>query len=188
MYTFDGIILEKQILREKQIRITVLTKEYGKITVWSKKALTGVDIGDIARLIVKRDKSTNTLKNIQVTHYLIRKKWQFETLYAFLTLIKTLSFCTAEEDISATLFEDYATILKNIDTITLDQCLLFRMRIFKELGSLNPQFFENDAVLRYMYQHINSTPLLRILHAKPLEKKHRDIIEKSNQFAFSAFV
>lgn len=189
MYTFDAIILEKNILREKQIRIVVLTKEYGKITLWHKKHITGVDIGDIARVVVRRENSMNYIKSIDTKLYLIHKKWNYNSLFSFLSLIKTLRFCVASEESSSQIFSDYERVLRIMgDSISLDCCQLLQMRIFKHLGSLNPDFFQEDAVLRYMYQKITETPLERILKAQPLQSHHKEIIEKSNLFSLSSFL
>ncbi|MBB1554135.1 hypothetical protein HG442_001845 [Candidatus Gracilibacteria bacterium] len=189
MYTFDAIILEKNILREKQIRIVVLTKEYGKITLWHKKQITGVDIGDIARVVVRRENSMNYIKSIDTKLYLIHKNWNYNSLFSFLSLIKTLRFCVASEESSSQIFSDYECVLRITgDSISLDCCQLLQMRIFKHLGSLNPDFFQEDAILRYMYQKITETPLDRILKAQPLQSHHKEIIEKSNLFSLSTFL
>lgn len=74
------------------------------------------------------------------------------------------------------------------ESITLDSIDLIQMRIFKLLGSLNPDFFQEDSVLRYMYQKITETPLERILNSQPLKSHHKKIIEKSNHFSFSTFL
>lgn len=188
MYKFDAIILEKNILREKHIRIVVLSRDYGKITVWSKKPINGVDIWDIAQLVVKRDNNINTLKSISSKHYIINKSWNFESIYTFLTLIKTLSFCTAESEIASHIFDDYKTTISTLDSIQIDHCLLLHMRIFHYLWSLNSAFFEKDPILYYMYQNIATAPIAKILQTKPLKDAHRNAIEKSNQFSFSTFL
>lgn len=189
MYTFNAIILEKQILREKHIRIVVLTKEYGRITLWYRKQLTGVDIGDIARIVVRRENTMNIVKNIETKEYLIRKKWDYETLFTFLSLLNTLKICTADEDASPELYNDYENTLKIMgESISVEACLLLQMRIFKRLGSLNPDFFQEDAILRYMYAKISSTPLERILKHQNIKHEHRDIIQKSNLFSLSTFI
>lgn len=189
MYTFDIIILEKNIIREKQIRIVALSKEYGKITLWYKKQLTGVDIGDIARVVVRRDNSVNHIKTIDTKLFLLNKKWTYDSLFAFLSLLKTLKFCIPNEDISSQIFVDYENTLRNMtESISLDACNLLQMRIFKNLGSLNPEFFQRDAILRYIYNNISETPLERILRAQPLRDEHRAIIEKSNLFSLATFL
>lgn len=188
MYTFDAIILEKQALQEKKIRITVLSKDFGKITVWSHKPVNGADIGDIAQIVLKRNNNINTLRSISTKSYLINKNWDFSTLYAFLYIVKTLSFCTNDEQSATAIFCDYQTTIRTQKNITLDQCLLLHMRIFRHLGSLNPKFFDNDPALRYIYQHITTTPLQKILCAKPLKETHKITIQKANQFSFSVFL
>lgn len=189
MYTFDVIILEKNIIREKNIRIVVLSKDFGKITLWYKKQLTGVDIGDIARVVVKRENSLNIAKSIETRHYLMSKKWNFETLFAFLSLLKTIKICTADEDVVPQIFSDYEKSLKNFsEDFSLDAILLFEMRLFKHLGSLNPDFFKGDQVLHYIYEKISLTPLEKILKSQKLQEKHKKIIEKSNLFSLSTFL
>ncbi len=114
MYTFDAIILEKNIIREKQIRLVVLTKDYGKITLWYHKQLTGVDIGDIARIVARREKSVNYIRTIETKKYLLSKKWNYETLFSFLTLLKIFKICIASDEGSAQIFTDYEKILQNM--------------------------------------------------------------------------
>ena len=112
MYTFNAIILEKNVIREKHIRIIVLSKEYGKITLWYYKQLTGVDIGDIARFVVKRDKSINIIKNIDTKKHLLGNKWNYETLIHFLELLKILKVCTMEDSNIPHIYNDYENIFK----------------------------------------------------------------------------
>lgn len=189
MYTFDAIILEKNIIREKHIRVVVLTGEYGKITLWYNKQLTGVDIGDIARIVVRRDNAVNHIKSIDTKKYLMAKKWNYDSLFAFLMLLKTIKNCVLSEDVSSLVFADYKKTIDAMgDEISSDCSLLLQMRIFKQLGSLNPDFFQKDSVLWYMYEKITSTPLEKILRSQPLKSHHKEIIEKSNYFSLSTFL
>lgn len=188
MYTFDAVILEKTIVREKNIRLVVLSKDYWKITIWYKKQLTGVDLGDIARIIVKREWSINIAKTIETKYYLMAKKWNFETLFAFLSLLKTIKVCTADEDSAEKIYTDYEKSLKFFsENFSIDSILLLEMRLFKHLGSLNPDFFQSDAVLEYIYNKISTTPLEKILKSQKLQNKHQEIIKKSNLFSLSTF-
>lgn len=188
MYTFDAIILEKHILSEKNIRIVVLTQDYGKITLWHKKPITGVDIGDIARVVIRREQSVNRIKSIESRLHLIQKKWTYSTLFAFLEVIKTLKLCTADQDAAPQIFADYQkTLLTMGDCISCDHCQLLQMRIFKHLGSLNPDFFSGDVILEYMYRHIAHTPLERILQSQSLKAHHADAITRANLFSLSLF-
>lgn len=121
--------------------------------------------------------------------YLMHKQWTYETLFAFLSLIKTLHFCIASEESAARIFTDYKkTIFLMDNMISSDACRLLQMRIFKHLGSLNPEFFQNDKILKYMYDNISHTPLERILKVQPLKTEHKNIIEKSNLFSLSTFL
>lgn len=189
MYTFDAIVLEKTIIREKNIRVVVFTRDYGKVTIWYKKQLTGVDIGDIARVVIKRENAINIAKSIETKHYLMSKKWTFETLFAFLCLLKTIKLCTADEVLSPQIFDDYEKSLKIFsENFSLNAILLFEMRLFKNLGSLNPDFFREDKILSYIYDKISSTPLERILKSQKLQENHQEIIKKSNLFSLSTFL
>lgn len=189
MYTFDAIILEKKIIKEKQIKLTVLSEEYGKITLWHKKPITWIDLGDIARIIIKRDKWANHIRNIEWKLHLINKHWDYENLIAFLGIVKILKNCIAESDIYPNIFKDYKNIIENMwERIEKHQCLLLQMRFFKYLWTLNPDFFENDKILNYIYQNINKTPISKILQSKKLEENHLNTIEKSNLFSISNFI
>lgn len=157
--------------------------------MWHNKQLSGVDIGDIARIVVRRENSINRIKSIETKYYLMTKKWNFASLFGFLNILKTLKYCIATEDVATHIFSDYEKILKNMgDEISSDVCELLQMRIFKNLGSLNPDFFKDDKILHYMYEKISETPLERILKTQPLKDSHRNIIEKSNLFSFSTFL
>lgn len=189
MYTFDAIILEKQFIREKHIRIVVLSKEYGRITLWHKKQLTGIDLWDIARIVVSRNNGVNNIKSIAWKIHVIHKKWSYDNLIAFLTILKILKYCTVDSDMYPQIFSDYEGVLKWMwDSISLDCCSLLQMRIFKHLWSLNPDFFAQDSVLQYVYDNISSTPLEKILKSQPLRSDHKTIIERSNLFSFSTFL
>lgn len=189
MYTFEAIILEKKIIKEKQIKLTVLSAEYGKITLWHKKPITGIDLGDIAKIIVKRDNWTNHIRTIEWKLHLINKHWDYENLIAFLGIVKILKICIAESDTYPNIFKDYKNIIENMGTrIEKHQCLLLQMRFFKYLWTLNPEFFEKDKILNYIYQNITQTPISRILQSKKLEENHINTIEKSNLFSISNFI
>lgn len=188
MYTFDAIILEKKIISEKKIQLITFTKEYGKITLWSYKQITGVDIWDIARIVMRRKESVNVIASIETKEYLAKKSWNFNALYSFLWAIKTLDICIAPEQLYPQIFHDYNFTLKqNTNKITEDYIELFLMRVFKQLGSLSPTFFEGDAVLQYMYTNISKTPIEKIIASKPLKQEYKETIKSSNLFALSVF-
>ena len=105
MYTFDAIILEKNILREKTDSYCCTHEGIWKNHfVAQKNIFTGVDIGDIARVVVRRENSMNYIKSIDTKLYLIHKKWNYNSLFSFLSLIKTLRFCVASEESSSQIF------------------------------------------------------------------------------------
>ncbi len=54
------------------------------------------------------------------------------------------------------------------------------MRILKALGSMDPEIFEDDIILRYIYEHISHTPLERVLSASNVKNDHITKIQKIN--------
>lgn len=189
MYTFEAIILEKKIIKEKQIKITVLSSEYGKIVLWTKKYITWIDIWDVVKVIVKRDKWINYIRNIESKFHLINKKWNYENLISFLWIIKILKYCIAESDIYPNIFEDYKNTIKSMwNKIEKYHCLLLQMRFFKYLWTLNPDFFTNDPILKYIYTNINKVSIEKILESKELKDNQLKMVEKSNLFSISNFI
>lgn len=67
MYRFPAIILSITRIRDNNTRIVLLSREYGKITGWwNKKNITGIDIGDIAEVLISREGTKNTIKNVDI--------------------------------------------------------------------------------------------------------------------------
>ncbi|PID83969.1 hypothetical protein CSB09_03575 [Candidatus Gracilibacteria bacterium] len=188
MYRIQAIILDKKKIREKQMHITLFSREYGKISVWYYKKHFSGDIGDIISCIVERKTTINTVKSYQIKNHLIRKKWTYAPLLQFLCIVKSIDQAFADYDTAEYIYDDYTTALKATpEQISYDQSLLLQMRILKYTGLLDPNFFSNDPVLEYMYKQITKTPLERILKTKPLKKTWQSTIEKSNLYTLSEF-
>lgn len=185
MYTLEAIVLNILQVQDKKYRLILFTREYGRITAWWYKSLSGMDIGDIAEVVIERKETLNTIKSFHTKFFLINKTWCYESLFQFLTLINILKEGIHDQEVYPKIFDDYRGIIEHIHTPESSQCLLFQMRILKQLGYVDQKFFTQDAVLQYIYTHITLSPLQKIIHSKPLTQEHKHIIHTSNLYALS---
>lgn len=185
MYTFDAIILDIFHIQDKKYRLILFSREFGRISAWWYKSLSGVDIGDIAQIVIERKETINRIKSIHTRHFLIQKEWTYESLFQFLHTLSVLKNCIHDGESYPRIFDDYAHIVKTLSCLSQNQCLLFEMRILRQLGYLDPSFYQHDSILAYIYQNINSSPLQKILQAKPLKAEHAHIIHTSHLHALS---
>lgn len=177
-------------MNEKSTRLVLFTEEYWRVSAWYKKKseLSWVDLGDVVQVCIERKEKINIIKSIDIKQYLGNKEWTYTSLMSFMYVIRILLRCTAEFDIQPNLFRDYCSTLKCMHTcISEDASILIQMRFLKELWSLNPTFFETDALMRYIYSEIDTTPIQKLIASKPLQDKHKDIVIRSNWYAMELF-
>ncbi len=100
MSTFktSGIVIKKSQINEKQEMLVIFSKEFGKITVFSKinKKEKMLDLGSIFNFEaqVKNDVSVTDMKNITLLHQFEYTSWNYEMLVEFMELLKILyDFC-----------------------------------------------------------------------------------------------
>jgi len=186
MYTLDAIILDIQSIRDKQVRLVLFTREYGKISAWIYKNISGVDIGDIAHVVIERRESINRIRHIESRYFIGKKRWTYAPLISFLEILKTLYHHTSDEDIHMHIFDDYLVLLQDVTACTEeDHSLLVQTRFLKMLGSLDPQFFHASRVLQYIYNTISTTPLERILASRALHEEEKKILRAAHLHAQS---
>ncbi len=80
------------------------------------------------------------------------------------------------------LYEDISTFIRYglVETLTSSHYIIFQMRIIKSLGSMDPDIFETDQVLKYIYENISHTPLERILSSSNIKNEHIHTIQQIN--------
>jgi recombinational DNA repair protein (RecF pathway) len=100
MSTFktSGIVIQKSQINEKQEMFVIFSKEFGKITVFSKinKKEKMLDLGSIFNFEaqVKNEKSVTDMKNITLLYQFEYTSWNYEMLIEFMELLKILyDFC-----------------------------------------------------------------------------------------------
>ena len=89
MFRTHAIVLYIQKIRDNQKRIILFSRDYGKITCWSKKNVLP-DIGNIVSVVIERRGNENHIKTIDTIDSLGDTFENYEQVYNFLTLIETL--------------------------------------------------------------------------------------------------
>ena len=151
MYRFKAIILNITKIRDNNTRIVMISSEYWKITGWwNKKNITGIDLWDIVEVLISRESSRNTIKGVDLLTSWWNKDWDYSKILSFLEILKPYHYS------------------------------IFQMRILKSLGTMDPEIIWDDAILRYIYQHISHTPLERILWSSNIKNNHITKIQQIN--------
>jgi hypothetical protein len=161
----------------------LLSREYGKITAWwNKKNVTGIDIGDIADILLSREWGKNTLKSVDIKVHGWSKWWQYDRIIAFLETIHIVGKMGMEWQESRWLYEDLSRCIQigKTQDMSISQYTIFQMRILKSLGVMNGERFTRDSILRYIYENVSHTPLERVLLASPLKMEHLTEIRMAN--------
>jgi hypothetical protein len=183
VYKFPAVILSVSKIRDNTTRIVLLSREYGKITAWwNKKNVTGIDIGDIAEVLLSREWGKNTLKSVDIKVHGWSKWWWYDRIIAFLETIQIVGKMGMEWQESRWLYEDLSRCIQigKTQDMSISQYTIFQMRILKSLGVMNQERFRGDSVLRYIYENISHTPLERVLLASPLKIEHLTEIRMAN--------
>ncbi len=183
MYRFPAIILSITKIRDNNTRIVLLSREYGKITGWwNKKNITGIDIGDIVEVLISREGTKNTIKNIDIKIHAWNKWWNYERIIGFLETMHIANKMSLDGHESQSLYDDmYECIsLGSRQDMTHAQYTIFQMRILKSLGSMDRSILWDDTILMYIYDNISHTPLERILSASNIKRDHINKIQQIN--------
>lgn len=182
MYRFRAIILNITRIRDNSTRIVMMTREYWKITGWwNKKNITGIDLWDVIEVIISREGTKNSIKNLDLVTSWWNRDWNYLQISYFLKTLKTISQISIEGQECTVLYDDTYFLIRYGLKNPMTQChySIFQMRILKSLGSMNPELFANDPVLNYIYNNISTTPLERILSAN-IKNIHIETIEQIN--------
>ncbi len=183
MYKFQAVILNITKIRDNNTRIVMMSEEYWKITGWwNKKNISGIDLGDIIEVLLSREWSKNTIKNIDIKTSGWSKNWNYSRIYSFMETLHILNKVSIDGMDCRKLYEDITFFIKyGINKeMTLFHYVAFQMRILKSLGSMDPNMFSWDPILEYIYNNISHTPLERIFGSKNIKIDHIEKIQKIN--------
>ncbi len=183
MYKFRAIILNITKIRDNNTRFVMISIEYWKITGWwNKKNITGIDLWDIVEVLVDRQGSKNTIKNIDIITSWWNKDWDYTSILLFLETLSIINKITIDWTDCRLLYEDTATFIDYWHrwNMKLYHYAIFQMRILKALGSMDPNMVGDDIILNYIYQNISHTPLERILASSNIKNEAISKIQKIN--------
>jgi hypothetical protein len=107
VFKTEAIILSIDTIRDNNIRIVVLTKEYGKISCWYKKKQFSHDIGDIVFLIIERTAGTNTVKYTENIMSPREESWNYAKITTFLESLALMHTLLPEMSPYLSVFQDY---------------------------------------------------------------------------------
>lgn len=133
MYTLEAIILDIFHVQDKKYRLILFTREYGRISAWWHKSLSGVDLGDVARIVIERKETMNRIRSFETKHFLIQKKWQYSSLIQTLQILNIFKKGIQEQEIYPHIFDDYMKFIQHPLSPNIDVCLLLQMRTLKYL-------------------------------------------------------
>jgi recombinational DNA repair protein (RecF pathway) len=183
VFRFQAIILRISHIHEQKTYIVLLSQEYGRCTSWwNKKNISGFDIGDIVEVFIHRDGSVNIIKNMELKLSAWDHCSSYEQIIGFLETIKIISHISIESGWANEVFTETMKLIRFRDKNTIEQLhyTLFQMRILKQAWFLDESRFQSSPVLRYMYSHITTTPLEKILTTRNVSTSDISIIHDSN--------
>lgn len=182
MFRSQVIVLYIQKIRDDRTRLILFSKEYGKITCWSKKQVLS-DIGNIANILIERKWWENYLKSIDTVVSLDSKLQSYDEISHFLDMIRTLYRLLPDSAEQRWLYDDIHELIytfqtreilninKNIFSIwNIQLFILIHIRILKKLGFLNQWLFHGSDILKYIYLHIEKKLIQEIAEGKSLEQ------------------
>lgn len=181
MFRSQVIVLYIQKIRDDRTRLILFSKEYGKITCWSKKQVL-TDIGNIANILVERKWWENQLKSIDTIGSLDAILGSYDEVRHFLDILWALYKLLPESAEQRSLYDDIYWLIRifpsrksldidaNIFSIwNIQLFILIHIRILKKLWFLNQWLFEESDILKYVYEHIEKKMIQEIALAKSLE-------------------
>ncbi len=186
MFKTEAIILSIDTVRDNNIRIVVLAKEYGKISCWYKKKQFPHDIGDIIFLTVERNNSTNTIKYTESVMSPREESWNYTKITTFLESLALMYTLLPEMSPYLSVFQDYRWLLLHMQsrtTLHAHHYLLFQFRVLRTLGYIGAEGLHGAVVPLYIFEHVLTTPLTQLLSAKVLRDTDARTIEIANKEA-----
>ena len=190
MFRSQVIVLYIQKIRDDRTRLILFSKEYGRITCWSKKQVLS-DIGNIASVLMERKWRENYLKSIDTIVSVDLMLESYEEISHFLDMIKTLYNLLPESVEQRWLYDDIHELLRifpdrrilnmrqEIFSIwNIQLFILIHIRILKKLGFLNQWLFHGSDILEYIYHHVEKKLIREIIDGKSLEQNLIESLKK----------
>ena len=190
MFRSQVIVLYIQKIRDDRTRLILFSKEYGRITCWSKKQVLS-DIGNIASVLMERKWRENYLKSIDTIVSVDLMLESYEEISHFLDMIKTLYNLLPESVEQRWLYDDIHELLRifpdrrilnmrqEIFSIwNIQLFILIHIRILKKLGFLNQWLFHGSDILEYIYHHVEKKLIREIVDGKSLEQNLIESLKK----------
>ena len=190
MFRSQVIVLYIQKIRDDRTRLILFSKEYGRITCWSKKQVLS-DIGNIASVLMERKWRENYLKSIDTIVSVDLMLESYEEISHFLDMIKTLYNLLPESVEQRWLYDDIHELLRifpdrrilnmrqEIFSIwNIQLFILIHIRILKKLGFLNQWLFHGSDILQYIYHHVEKKLIREIVDGKSLEQNLIESLKK----------
>ena len=190
MFRSQVIVLYIQKIRDDRTRLILFSKEYGRITCWSKKQVLS-DIGNIASVLMERKWRENYLKSIDTIVSVDLMLESYEEISHFLDMIKTLYNLLPESVEQRWLYDDIHELLRifpdrrilnmrqEIFSIwNIQLFILIHIRILKKLGFLNQWLFHGSDILQYIYHHVEKKLIREIADGKSLEQNLIESLKK----------
>ena len=190
MFRSQVIVLYIQKIRDDRTRLILFSKEYGRITCWSKKQVLS-DIGNIASVLMERKWRENYLKSIDTIVSVDLMLESYEEISHFLDMIKTLYNLLPESVEQRWLYDDIHELLRifpdrrmlnmrqEIFSIwNIQLFILIHIRILKKLGFLNQWLFHGSDILQYIYHHVEKKLIREIIDGKSLEQNLIESLKK----------
>ncbi len=187
MFKTEAIILFIEVIRDNNIRIILLTKEFGKVSCWYKKKQFLYDIGDIVFVILERNNSINLIKHIESKNSPREEHWTYAKISIFLENLSMMYELLPEESPYETVFQDYRWLLihmQSAKTLHEHHYLLFQFRFLRTLWYIGKEDLQNTPILRYIFENILKTPLNQLLRSKELNWEDAKTIEMKNKEIF----
>jgi recombinational DNA repair protein (RecF pathway) len=191
VYTIKTILLARQIVRDKQIRTTLFTREYGRITAWEKKA-TWWDIGSLVEMTIDRTHGKNTVTKLSPLNVTDTTDWCYRDVIEFLSLFQIVKMCIPEWVEHHDIFSDLTSLIWHLsqrgewDTSRASVFLLIQTRILKKLGTLTDTYYQGSR-LRYIYDQIAEKDITHILLSWPLSEEEQRSLHTSIREALHTY-
>lgn len=186
MFKTEAIILSIYRIQDGNTRITLLSKEYWKISCWYKKKQFLHDIGDIIFLTIDRVGSINVLKYSESISSPREESWNYNKILVFLESLALMNTLIPDMSPYANIFQDYKWLLIHMSNqLSLEEhhYVLFQFRILRSLWYIGNDKFQSSPIWRYIYDNVLHTPLSQLLSSKKLKEWDVDTIRWANREA-----
>lgn len=178
MYTLQAIVLSKQYIRDNQIRIILLTEEYGKITAWTKKQYALSDIWVMTEITIERKKQENIIHNITPLRIPKNEWWNYATTFEYLSLFQIIKESLPEWMWQKEIFYDIketVTYLSDSESSLDNKKSLFQLfillkaRFLKRQWFLREELFTNSSILSLIFKRLDIVSMKSMINSKEIQ-------------------